>query len=90
MLNRYTERAAWRPGLALGRSAVRHRPRRRVRLRLGVRAADVRPLLFIAIGANLFQVGFIFLPEKLAPDITRLDPLQGFGRLFSLAALCGW
>src|SRR5580704_5992246 len=44
-------------------------------------------LLLIAIGANLFQVGFIFLPEKLAPDISRLDPLQGLARLFSLASL---
>ena len=44
-------------------------------------------LLFSAIAANLFQVGFIFLPEKLAPDITRLDPLQGLSRLFSLANL---
>ena len=44
-------------------------------------------LLLSAVAANLFQVGFIFLPEKLAPDITRLDPLQGFARLFSLANL---
>ena len=44
-------------------------------------------VLLVAIGANLFQVGFIFVPEKLAPDITRLDPLQGFGRIFSLASL---
>jgi flagellar biosynthetic protein FlhB len=44
-------------------------------------------LMLIAIAANLFQVGFIFLPEKLAPDISRLDPLQGFGRLFSLTNL---
>jgi flagellar biosynthetic protein FlhB len=44
-------------------------------------------LMFIGIAANLFQVGFLFLPEKLAPDIARLDPLQGFSRLFSLASL---
>ena len=31
------------------------------------------------------QIGFLFLPEKLMPDLTRLDPLKGFGRIFSLA-----
>jgi flagellar biosynthetic protein FlhB len=44
-------------------------------------------LMLSAVAANLFQVGFIFLPEKLVPDITRLDPLQGFSRLFSVASL---
>lgn len=42
-------------------------------------------VMFVAgIAANLFQVGFLFLPEKLMPDITRLDPLQGMRRIFSL------
>jgi len=44
-------------------------------------------LMFVGIAANFLQVGFLFLPEKLAPDLTRLDPLQGFSRLFSLANL---
>ena len=43
--------------------------------------------MFTGIAANFLQVGFLFLPEKLAPDLTRLDPLQGFARLFSLASL---
>jgi len=42
-------------------------------------------LLFIgAILINLLQIGFLFLPEKLSPDISRLDPLKGLKRLFSL------
>ncbi len=41
-------------------------------------------LLLGAVGVNLMQVGFLFLPEKLAPDITRLDPIKGLRRLFSL------
>ena len=41
-------------------------------------------LLVGAVGVNLVQVGFLFLPEKLAPDITRLDPIKGIRRLFSL------
>ena len=50
------------------------------------RAADLRADLMLAgIVSNLMQIGFLFLPEKLMPDITRLDPLKGFGRIFSLA-----
>lgn len=41
-------------------------------------------LLLGAVGVNLFQIGFLFLPEKLAPDLTRLDPIKGVRRLFSL------
>ncbi len=41
-------------------------------------------MVLAAATVNLFQVGILFLPNKLAPDITRLDPLKGFGRLFSL------
>ena len=44
-------------------------------------------LMFTGIAANFFQVGFLFLPEKLAPDLTRLDPLQGLARIFSLGNL---
>jgi flagellar biosynthesis protein FlhB len=42
-------------------------------------------LMLTGIAANFLQVGFLFLPEKLVPDLTRLDPLQGFARIFSLA-----
>jgi flagellar biosynthetic protein FlhB len=44
-------------------------------------------LMFTGIAANVVQVGFLFLPEKLAPDLMRLDPFQGFARIFSLASL---
>ena len=43
-------------------------------------------LLLGAIAVNLAQVGFLFLPDKLAPDITRLDPLKGLQRIFSLTS----
>jgi len=39
----------------------------------------------VAVVLSLLQTGIIFLPEKLMPDITRIDPLKGFGRIFSLA-----
>ncbi|MHC4180425.1 MAG: flagellar biosynthesis protein FlhB [Planctomycetota bacterium] len=42
-------------------------------------------LLLGAVGINLLQVGFLFLPEKLVPDLTRLDPIKGIRRLFSLS-----
>lgn len=42
-------------------------------------------LLLGAVGINVVQIGFLFLPEKLTPDITRLDPLKGIKRLFSIS-----
>jgi flagellar biosynthesis protein FlhB len=38
-----------------------------------------------AIAVNLLQIGFLFLPDKLALDISHLDPLKGLGRIFSMA-----
>ena len=55
---------------------------------LGPRLLPLFGLLFVAaVAVNLAQVGFLFLPEKLAPDFTRIDPLQGFQRVFSLASV---
>ena len=45
-------------------------------------------LVFVgAVLVNVLQVGIIFLPQKLAPDLTRIDPVKGFGRVFSLAGV---
>ncbi len=41
-------------------------------------------LLVTAVVVNLAQSGILFLPDKLGFDISRIDPLKGFGRLFSL------
>jgi flagellar biosynthetic protein FlhB len=43
-------------------------------------------MMLFGILVNLFQVGFLFLPEKLAPDLGKLSIFKGFGRLFSLAS----
>lgn len=43
--------------------------------------------LLLAIAINLVQVGVLFVPEKISLDVTRLDPLKGLGRIFSLAGL---
>ncbi|MFV1965158.1 MAG: flagellar biosynthesis protein FlhB [Pirellulaceae bacterium] len=42
-------------------------------------------LLVVSVAANLGQVGFLFLPEKLALDLSRVNPLKGLQRLFSLS-----
>jgi flagellar biosynthetic protein FlhB len=40
-----------------------------------------------AITGHFVQFGFLFVPQKLTPDITRIDPLKGFQRIFSLTNL---
>ncbi|MBW3599704.1 MAG: EscU/YscU/HrcU family type III secretion system export apparatus switch protein [Planctomycetes bacterium] len=51
-------------------------------------ASAMLPLLAViviaAVLVNLAQVGFLFLPQKLAFDLNRVNPLSGFQRLFSL------
>ncbi|MDR2763387.1 MAG: EscU/YscU/HrcU family type III secretion system export apparatus switch protein, partial [Planctomycetaceae bacterium] len=44
-------------------------------------------LLLVAVIANFVQVGFLWLPNKLGFDITRLDPIKGFGRIFSMQSV---
>ena len=55
---------------------------------LGKRMLPILLLVFIgAIVVNVMQVGFIFLPDKLAPDISRVNPLKGLQRIFSMQGL---
>ncbi|MGL4514231.1 MAG: flagellar biosynthesis protein FlhB [Lacipirellulaceae bacterium] len=48
---------------------------------------SVAPVLFslmlAAVVVSVAQVGFLFVPDKLQPDWGRVNPLQGFQRLFS-------
>ncbi len=44
-------------------------------------------LLIVAVGANLAQVGLLWLPNKLGFDFSRLDPIKGFGRIFSMQSV---
>ncbi len=37
-----------------------------------------------AIGINLGQTGFLWLPDKVSIDFSHINPLQGISRLFSL------
>lgn len=43
-------------------------------------------LVVAAVATSVAQVGFLFVPEKLAPDPSRISPIKGFGRLFSMQA----
>jgi flagellar biosynthetic protein FlhB len=54
-------------------------------------AAPVAMILFAAaaggVGGNLIQHGILFIPKKLAPDFSKLNPMTGFGRVFGMDAL---
>lgn len=54
-------------------------------------ASAVLPVLLlsvvVAVGLSLAQTGILFLPDKIMPDITHLDPLKGLQRIFSLAGV---
>lgn len=40
-------------------------------------------LCLVSLAVNVLQVGFLFLPQRLAIDFGRLDPLRGLQRIFS-------
>jgi flagellar biosynthetic protein FlhB len=42
-------------------------------------------LMALGVVCGMMQVGILFLPEKLMPDFSRLDPLAGFSRIFSMS-----
>ena len=42
-------------------------------------------LVVLTVAINIFQVGFLLVPERLLPDIKRVDPIKGFSRVFSVA-----
>ena len=42
---------------------------------------------FAGVAGNVIQTGFLFAPDKLTPDISRLSPMQGFKRLFGIDGL---
>ena len=44
-------------------------------------------LVAAAVLVNLAQVGFLWLPNKLAFNPSHLDPIKGFGRIFSMQSV---
>lgn len=50
--------------------------------------APVLVMLFVVnIASNIMQFGFLFSPKALAVKFDRLDPIKGFGRIFSKRSL---
>lgn len=51
----------------------------------------VGPVLFaamlIGVMSSVAQIGFMNVEDALTPDLDKINPLQGFGRIFSLRAL---
>ncbi len=44
-------------------------------------------IVVVGLGANFFQKGFLFTLEPLAPKISKINPLKGIKKLFSLQSL---
>jgi flagellar biosynthesis protein FlhB len=44
-------------------------------------------LLITALAANYAQIGFLYTTEKIEPQLEKIDPIKGFGRIFSLQTL---
>jgi len=44
-------------------------------------------IMLCGAAGNVLQVGLLFLPAKVVPDFSRIDPAQGFRRLFSQSSL---
>lgn len=44
-------------------------------------------MMATAVFANLMQVGFRFVPERIMPDLSRISPFSGVKRVFSLSGV---
>ncbi len=47
-------------------------------------AAVLGGAVLFGIAGHVFQTGLLFTPSKLAPDLSKLNPMKGIGRLFGL------
>jgi len=57
-------------------------------LRMAMIIAPVLALILVAaLAANIMQVGILFAPEALQPKLERLNPVEGFKKIFSLRSL---
>ncbi len=53
---------------------------------LGTALLPIVGMLALAgVLSSVFQVGFLFVPERLVPDAKRLNPISGLGRILSLS-----
>ena len=56
-------------------------------LLLRVMAPLIGVVIAVGIAANVMQVGFVFAPQPLSFDLTKLDPIQGMQKYFSSRGL---
>jgi flagellar biosynthetic protein FlhB len=57
----------------------------RIAFHLGVVLLPLLGLLMLGgVLSSVLQVGFLWIPDKLSPDLSRLSPLAGLQRIFSL------
>jgi flagellar biosynthetic protein FlhB len=42
-------------------------------------------VILAGVATNVFQIGFLWVPSRLVPDIHRVNPVQGVQRIFSLS-----
>ena len=40
--------------------------------------------MILGVAGNVLQTGIMFVPSKLAPDFSKLNPIEGFKRMFGL------
>lgn len=52
-------------------------------LMLRVMLPVIMGILIVGIIANIIQIGFLFTMQPLIPNLNKIDPVSGFGRLFS-------
>jgi flagellar biosynthetic protein FlhB len=53
----------------------------------GILALPFAMLVVVGVGAHWMQHAPVFSTEKLKPDISRINPMKGFSKLFGRAAL---
>jgi len=59
-----------------------------VLIMLGVIAAPISVFaLVLGLAINYWQVGFLFTGDTLVPKLSRINPIEGFKRMFSLRTL---
>ena len=44
-------------------------------------------VMIVGFFSSVFQIGWLFTTQPLSPDFSKLNPIQGFGRMFSMRAL---
>jgi len=44
-------------------------------------------MMLTAVAVHIVQIGFLFLPERIAPDPSRISLIRGIKRLFSLSSV---